>query len=269
MSRGPGDVVEMRNYDAGPRPVIVFGVPTFGQVSIWWAARAFQNLRHPMNTIVRSVIVAGLEVGHARNELVARALDIERQDPALRCTHVFFLDDDVLVHPDAMLKLLADKRPIVSGLYYAKTSVPIPLVLHGEYAGTTRGWMPGDLVDCWGHGMGLTLVETEVFRRLRDETPLGVDDRGYPAWFATTRDAALVTASGVPAVHNQTEDVAFLRKAAALGYQPCVDTSAAAFGFHWAQAEQRAYPLRQWTEYRDTGRITWDTDAGPVVWEAA
>jgi hypothetical protein len=268
MSRSAGDTVETIVHETKPRDVIVLGVPTFGQVHVFWASRLFANLRHPMNRIVRTIIVVGREVGDARNEIVSRALAIEEQDPTLRCSHVFFVDDDVLVHPDALVKLLAHKRPIVSGLYFAKSSVPTPLVLSGEDEGTEFSWTPGDLVECWAHGMGVTLIEADVFRRLRAETDLGQDGKGYPKWFATTRDEALVVRpDGVPRVHNQTEDVYFLRRAASLGYQPAVDTSPQSFAFHWAQVEQRAYPIKQWFEYQRQGTITWEMpDGQKVVW---
>lgn len=268
MSRGAADTVEIIAHRTQPRDVIVLGIPTFGMVSIWFLARLF-NLRMPMNRIVRHVYVVGKEVGAARNEIVARALQIEQDDPSMRCSHVFFLDDDVLAHPEALVKLLSHDAPLMSGLYYAKAQTPTPLVLAGEYAGTPQTWQPGAVVPCWAHGMGLTLIQADVFRRLRDETPLGVDAFGYPAWFTTTRDAGLMTADGTPAVFNQTEDVAFLRRAAALGYQPTVDTGAATFGWHWDQRGQTAYPQAQWREFTERGTITWPTAAGPVTWGTA
>jgi hypothetical protein len=199
---------------------------------------------------------------------VAKALQMELEDPSVRCSHVFFLDDDVLVHPDALLKLASHQRPIVSGLYYAKQSVATPLVLSGEYGGTTRSWVPGELVDCWAHGMGCTLIDADVFRTMRD-AGLETDPHGYPAWFKTSRDAALVTPDGVGAIGNQTEDVHFLARAGQLGYQPCVDTSPQTFAFHWDAKRQTAYPQKQWREFCETGRITWQTDQGAVTWEAA
>lgn len=268
MSRGAADTVEISQHAVGPRDVIVIGIPTFGMVPIYFMGR-MQNLRMPMNRIVRQVYVIGKEVGAARNEIVAKALQIEEDDPTLRCSHILFLDDDVLCHQDALLKLLQDDRPIVSGLYYTKSAVSTPLVLHGEYGGTAKDWMPGDLVDCWAHGMGLTLIDADVFRRLRDETTLGVDDYGYPTWFQTTRDSMTVTPSGVPAVMNQTEDVYFLRQAAALGYQPCVDTSFEAFAWHFDTKKFVGYPAKQWHEFVERNTITWETSAGPVTWRAA
>ena len=267
MSRGAADRIDIATHQTGPREVIALGVPSFGMVHLFWSARLY-NLRMPMNRIVRHLYVVGKEVGHARNEIVAKALAMEQDDPGIRCTKLLFLDDDVLFHPDVLLKLLAVNRPIVSGLYYTKTSVPVPLVLSDEYAGT-KSWTPGEIVDCAAHGMGLCLIDTEVFRRVRDELDIGVDPFGYPNWFATTRDASIVRPDGVPAISNQTEDVAFLQKAVALGYQPCVDTSPQAFAWHLDTKTQTAYPQKQWAEFLTSGTVTWDTDAGPVVWSDA
>lgn len=268
MSRGASDGIDIRTYETGPRSFIALGIPSFGMVHLFFAARLY-NLRMPMHRIVRHFYVVGKEVGQARNEIVARALEVETHDPTMRCSHVFFMDDDVLCHPEALTQLLSRKRPIVSGLYYAKTQVPTPLVLHGDYGGTAQSWSPGDLVECAGHGMGLTLIEADVFRRLRDETDLGVDESGYPNWYATTRDQPLVKADGTPAVLNQTEDMAFLARASQLGYRPAVDTSAQAFGWHLDTKTMTAYPAKQWREFTTTGRVTWETANGPVVWENA
>jgi hypothetical protein len=266
MSRGAADSIDMSVQPAKPRPVIVIGVPSFGMVHLYFMAR-YYNLRMPMNTIQKHVYVVGKEVGDARNEIVAKALSLEEADPSIRCEKIFFLDDDVLVHPDALLKLLDRRRPIVSGLYYTKTSVPTPLVLHGEFEGTASSWTPGDLVECYGHGMGLTLIDAEVFRRVRDELPIGVDQFGHPNWFATTKDAAVLKADGGRAIVNQTEDMRFLGLARQLGYTTAVDTSAQTFGWHLDTRTLIGYPEKQWREFTATGRITWTlADGREVTW---
>jgi glycosyltransferase involved in cell wall biosynthesis len=269
MSRGSADKVEIATYDTGPRPVIALGIPSFGMVHLFFTARLI-NLRMPMNRIIRHFYIVGKEVGDARNEIVAKALAMEDADPSVRCSHVFFIDDDVLFHPDVLLKLLSHQRPIISGLYYTKSSVPTPLVLHGEYGGTARTWTPGEVVECAGHGMGLTLIEADVFRRMQAECDLGADPFGYPAWFKTTKDDALIRPDGVRAQFNQTEDMAFLTRAAVLGYQPAVDTSAQTFGWHLDTKSMTAYPQKQWAEFIKTGTVTWQRDGEPAtVWENA
>lgn len=267
MSRGAADSIEISIQPQKPRGVIVVGIPSFGMVHMFFL-KGYYNLRMPMNTIVKHVYVVGKEVGDARNEIVARALALEQEDPTVRCEKVFFIDDDVMLHPDALLQLQSRQRPIVSGLYYAKTSVPTPLVLHGEFEGTATSWMPGDLVECAGHGMGICLIDADVFRRMRDELDLGVDRWGHPSWFKTTRDSAhpILAADGSRKITNETEDMHFLRRARELGYTTAVDTSAQAFGWHLDTKAMTAYPLKQFKEYQEKGTITWETEKGPVVW---
>lgn len=264
MSRGASDSTDIAVHQAAPRPFIAIGIPTFGMVHAYFMARVL-NLRMPLNTVIRWFYVIGKEVGDARNEIVAKALASETQDPPMRCQAVFFLDDDVLVHPDVLLKLLSHQRPIVSGLYYTKTSVPTPLALHEEGQGTPRSWRPGELLEVAGHGMGCTLIAADVFRAVRD-AGLETDQHGFPAWFKTTRDEGVLRADGVAAVRNQTEDMYFLARARQLGFQPAVDTSAQAFAWHFDPRRMVGYPEKQWQEWQRTGRITWETDAGPVVW---
>lgn len=268
MSRGAADRIDISVHETGPRDVIALGIPSFGMVHLFFAARLY-NLRMPMNRIVRHFYVVGKEVGHARNEIVAKALALGDDDPTVRCSKILFLDDDLLFHPDLLLKLLSLDRPIASGLYYTKSSVPTPLVLHDEYDGTAKSWTPGDLVECSAHGMGLCLIDADIFRRLRDETDLGVDAFGYPNWFQTVRDAKIERPDGIPRVYNGTEDVYFLKRVKELGYQPVVDTSAQTFAWHLDTKQMRAYPERQWAEFVKTGKVTWPTDDGSHVWEDA
>jgi hypothetical protein len=269
VSRGAADSIKIVTHETGPREVLAIGIPSFGMVHMYFVARLY-NLRHPMNRIVRQIYLVGKEVGEARNEICAQALAIGEDDSSVTCSKLLFLDDDLLFHPDALLKLLSHDRPIVSGLYYTKTTVPTPLVLHEEFGGTAKKWTPGDLVECAAHGMGLCLLDTEILRRMRDEMDIGVDRHGYPNWFQTQRDVQVLKGDGTPAVYNATEDVFFLKRVRELGYQPVVDTSAQTFAWHLDVKSMTAYPQRQWSEYTKTGRITWpDTPVGPVVWEHA
>lgn len=270
MSRGAADSIAITTHASGPREVIAVGIPSFGMVHLYFTARLY-NLRMPMNRVVRQFYVVGKEVGEARNEIAAHALAVEEHDPSLKCTKLLFLDDDLLFHPDALLKLLSHDRPIVSGLYYSKSSVPTPLILHADFGGTAKTWRPGELVECAGHGMGLCLIDTEVLRRVRDECHIGVDRHGFPAWFQTVRDAKVLRSDGMPSVYNSTEDWQFLEKVRSLGYQPVVDTSAQTFAWHLDTKSLTIYPQRQWNEFQQTGLITWPLDDGgaPVVWDNA
>lgn len=231
----PAQDVQIVQYEQGTYDrLIVVGVPTFGAVSIQWHGHMMQ-LQTPLNRAIRHMYVQGKEVGDARNEIVGQAL--AHVGPlGERVSHVLFIDDDVLVPPDTIARLLAHRRPIVSGLYYAKTVTPQPLILKGPHEGLITEWPDGALVECDAHGMGCTLIARDVFERV--EQP----------WFQTSRTHT-GDHEGVPVFHFQTEDVWFLRKAKALGYQPAVDTSLVCG--HYQMAERKVYPLwlqKQWSE---------------------
>lgn len=262
---GRAEAIDYSGFDHKRRQVIALGVPSLGMVPLRWV-KSFYEMRMPTNRGVVHIYCEGKEVGDARNDIVQRALDWQAQRPDTEMLGVFFLDDDVLPHPEALVKLMAHQRPIISGLYFMKYQVPTPLVLMDEGHGVVS-WRPGEVVECAAHGMGLTYIALEVFQRLRDETDLGVDQFGNPAWFKTLKDEHVLDARGQRIIANYTEDVYFLKRAQALGYQPAVDTSAQAFGWHWHQRERRAYPIKQWAEWTEKGTITWDADNGQsVVW---
>jgi len=252
MSRGARDEHIFQTYGTDPREVLVIGVPTFGMVSIYFAAR-FKDLRMPLNSIVRHIYVTGREIGIARNQIASIALNIEAESGgAFRPSRLLFLDDDLLFSPTALTTLIQRKLPIVSGLYYTKTDPAEPLMFGPSGTGVLEHWQHGDLVPVEACGMGLILIELEVFRALRDETDLGVDAMGYPNWFTTTRDGRSDLG-----VTNETEDVAFCRKARAAGFPVYVDTSDAAFAFHYDAPAQQGYPRRQWKQFVETGGFRW------------
>lgn len=266
----PNGDLTVHHYTAALPGAIVVGVPTFGQVSINWHV-GVMGLRSPMNRMLHWYHVVGREVGDARNEIVQHALAYVGATGE-RASHVLFIDDDVLIPPDALITLLGRKLPICSGLYFAKTQFPQPLMLKGPLDGVIAKWDPGSLVPCYAHGMGCTLIEVRVFRDLMErgavhalpKTDLdfcracggtgmskthptdpcgGCQGTGQRfAWFKTTRDWDETSRCAVQ--HYQTEDVYFLERAAAAGHPPVVDTSV--FCWHWHAGERRAYPLGDW-----------------------
>ncbi len=112
MSRGAGDQAVYTSHGNGRVKMIAFCIPTLGRVSMRFLEAHYQ-LGMPTNVPVVRVYVEGKEVGDARNECVARALQFDDGDER-EITHIFFLDDDVLPHPEALKKLYAADRDIVS-----------------------------------------------------------------------------------------------------------------------------------------------------------
>lgn len=255
-----------------PRPkkqVIARCTPSLGAVSIWWA-QAVEQLVWPLNggRVTFNVRdVAGGEIAETRNRLVQMALAFESPDREV--SHVFWVDDDVILSRLALVRLLEHDADIASGCYFTKGACGQPLIFPGRAAGVTP-FVPDRVFETWGHGMGLTLVKTAVYKRLRDETDLGLDKYGRPRWYHTPGPPATVEAAtsedGLIDMGG-TEDLYFLDRCARLGYKPVMDTTKWAFGFHYDLATHQGYPAEQWDQYAAGKPVVWRTKAGDVVWE--
>ncbi len=242
--------------------IIAVCTPTLGLLHVNWVA-AFMELIWPLNTGKAQLFVTGKPVAEARNETVARAMSIENEDREV--THLFWVDDDVIVPRTALLQLLRHRRPIASGVYFTRAELAEPLIFPCA-GGGTQEFVPDRGYEVWGHGMGLTLIETNVYRRMRQELDLGIDRFGYPAWYRTTGgedvhvEKGLLTGVG-------TEDLYFLDKVRGIGLTGFVDTSANAFGWHHERKTNKGYPEKQYHQMKTGQPITWDTSEGLYTWE--
>jgi hypothetical protein len=209
----------------------------------------------------------GGEIAEVRNGIVDAVLEYDRKANAV--SHLFWIDDDVLVFPGCLLELLHLDTDIASGVYFTKLpdSLASPLVYSERLGGADR-FRPGDIYPVWGHGMGLTLVRTSVYRRMRDELRLPQDKYGRPSWYHTTRVSDEVTQDETGLVHTgYTEDLWFLENASKLGYRPVIDGTKHAFGFHYDAAKDRGYPTEQWEQWIRGEPIRWRTPGGVIVWD--
>lgn len=240
---------------------------TLGSVSISWAS-VLRGMAWPLNTGYVNFFVVdeqGGEIAESRNRCVQLALDYDT--PTCEVTHLFWIDDDVIVSTRSLLRLLSHNRDIASGVYFTKCDPPEPLIFPGRGCGTTP-FVPDQVFETWGHGMGLCLVRTEVYRRMARELDLGKDKYGRPAWYKTTgaEDATVDIEDNIVWMGG-TEDLYFLNEAAKLGYRPIVDTSRFAYGWHFDRETRQGYPKKQWAQFQRGETITWDTANGPKAWE--
>lgn len=91
-------------------------------VSMAWA-QGFRRLIIPGPD---PIVIAGLPFDHARN--VACQECINRG-----CEWIFFVDSDVVPPPDAVLRLLAHNKPVISGMYCRRSpphAVPVMMRNH-------------------------------------------------------------------------------------------------------------------------------------------
>lgn len=240
--------------------------PSLGQVSVWWT-RQMMKLLWPLNIgkmLMFEQDSVGGEIAEARNAIVAKCLNLEASGE-IEVDSLFWVDDDVLVTMGALLSLYEHHVPIASGVYFTKGEPGQPLIFPGRLHGTAE-FVPDTVMrGVWGHGMGLTLVKADVYKRML-VGGLPTDKYGRPEWYKTNRgykvdpEAKTLDCGG-------TEDLYFLDAASKLGYSSVVDCRKHAFGFHYDAAKRTGYPERQWNDWSAARPITWDTKSGPVVWE--
>ena len=165
--------------------------PMHGSMNVDWI-RARMDLVQPFGCDVLSTWQCGFEVGDARNRAAEKVLE-DKHD------FLFFLDWDVLAHPQTMDQLFqrALNNPdidVFSGVYCCRNrDYPAPLLYTGDNFQLTWDWTVGDVLtteehELTGFGMGCCLIRSSIFKRLKGP------------WFQTTPGA-------------ETEDLYFLRRA--------------------------------------------------------
>lgn len=112
--------------------------------------------------------------GYARNKLVTMALNpADGHGPA---DYIFWLDSDVELPPDTILRLMKHNKPIISALYWKRRGDPKPIAYKFEgdkqipLKHIHKGLMKVD-----GIGMGACLIKSTVFKEMIDKVPSDVN----------------------------------------------------------------------------------------------
>lgn len=262
-------MAETLNLARPKQRFIAVATPSLGAVPIEWtnAMIALRCVGWPRNIgfiTYFTIDSEGGEVAECRNRIVCQALDFCKSETR-EISHIFWVDDDVIVDKDSLKTLLRHDRPIASGVYFTKEEDPDPLIIPGRNMGMTP-YVPDRAFESWAHGMGLTLVRMDVYRRMMEETDLGRDKYGLPAWYRTIKGGEEAPEDGVP--WDASEDVYFLDRASRIGYHGFVDTSRQTFGWHMDIKTRQGYPMKQYAQ-RMTGKpIVWETAEGPMSWSS-
>jgi hypothetical protein len=241
--------------------------PTLGIISAWWHT-SMLGLVWPTNT-GRAPVMAqdmkGNEVGEMRNRLVKICLTMaDAQNVEL--DSILWLDDDVIVSRFALLTLRAHDRDIVAGVYMTKLEPGAePLIFKGGGAGCDP-FIPDEVRETWGYAQGLSLVKTDVYRRMEKDLDLGTDKYGNPSWYKVP-EFGMDTHGNL--IMGGTEDFHFFKNAEKLGIRPLVDCTKHAFGFHYDLKGKVGYPLPQWKQFVRQEPIVWPASKHhpEVIWE--
>lgn len=184
---------------------VLMCIPTRGMVPMEWA----MSLRHlliPQGVSVEIKGLAGYPIDDMRNEFVSDFLKGNYD-------YLFMNDDDTLLPPLALDRLLSRELDIVSGLYFRRMAPIEPVAFVDDpTAGDTGiktipaygvGLMPVDYV-----GAGCLLISRKVLETM-----------AYPWFFWARNDQR------VPVTERISEDLYFCRKAREAGFSIFLDAS--------------------------------------------
>ena len=102
----------------------------------------------------------------SRNGLIAEQLKSGKP-----WTHVLFIDDDIVIEKDSIVRLLSHKKDIVAGICTRRTDPPIPNIRAlNEETGTLSSqiweWPENELIEVDGVGTGLMLITRHALEQV-------------------------------------------------------------------------------------------------------
>jgi len=178
-----------------PNELLLIAIPHTGMAVFDWAV-GFKILQPPVNFNI--ITQRGLPIDRARCDLV-------KQARTMGASHIFFLDSDVIVPPDGLIRLWNHRLPIIAGVYGAKHECP-DVWLEQKKSGEGRyaPVMPQTLEQypLFSHkdivtGAGCLLVEMSIFDKLKEpyflwtqgREPDGISEDFY--FFEKCREAGI------------------------------------------------------------------------------
>lgn len=143
-------------------PKILICVPTTGISRCVDFYDWFDLIDKPMNTLIHRS--HGQSPARNRNIAIEHALENN-------CTHVFFVDDDVFIPKDGLMKLLAHDEDIITGLYLMRHFPHRPILfrdIDGEGNCDYLDLIPGlsGKQEIYSTGLGCVLVKIHVIKAL-------------------------------------------------------------------------------------------------------
>jgi hypothetical protein len=211
------------------KPKVLIAVPTQE-----FARRAdfydyYNALEKPEGTL--ATFSHGQSPAKNRNIMIRTALE-------QNATHILFIDDDMAVPSDGLIKLLAHDKDIVSGLYLLRNYPHFPLMF--------KRWFPDGrcqydfltpdkkgLVPVVNIGLGFCLIKIDVFKKLKDP------------WITL----------GAYEKDGWCDDINFFNKCREAGYEMFVDTDVACGHIMSAIIIPVKTPEGNWVTQYNTGSV--------------
>ncbi len=163
--------------------------------------------------------LAGFTYDMARNVACKTALGLGAQ-------WVFFYDSDIIPPRNSLLRLLAHRQPIISGVYYRRSPPHGLPVMIRNGVGWITDYIPGSVIEVDLVGAGCLLIHRSVLENLPEHRP----GKPYFDWRVDLQGL-------IPNGEALSEDFTFCRAAQQkLGIKILVDTSIECFHAGCAEA---------------------------------
>lgn len=168
----------------------VIAVPTRGMIPAK-TVLSWKSMLTPLNSNITHAIIENMEVGDARNYAV-RTL----QELPVSAEYLFFLDDDIIIPPDILIKLSRVMRQenydIISGLYHKKDSYRTPIayrVVDGIMTSISRDEeLSEKVIELDIVPMGCTLIRKSIFQKMNKPYFKTVDEADWNHSMSMTED---------------------------------------------------------------------------------
>lgn len=145
-----------------PEVKVLIGIPTAESTKRADFYDYLDQMDKPLGTVISRA--HGQSPARNRNLMIDMAINHN-------CTHIMFIDDDVLVSKDALMKLLSHDKDIACGLYLMRAFPHQPVAFdHQNSEGMVR-WLQltpslNGLIEVESTGLGCVLINLNVFKSL-------------------------------------------------------------------------------------------------------
>ena len=148
-----------------PKKVFI-ALPTYAQLYAQFALSLIHALRKvsPHQVLIKELIGESL-IPRGRNTLVTEFLNTD-------CTHLLFLDTDLVFQDDTLGRMMAHDLDIVCGVY-PKKQLKLSYVMNKIYEQNEHMWSVRE------SGTGAMLIKREVFLKMSSMS----DEEGVAGWF--------------------------------------------------------------------------------------
>jgi GT2 family glycosyltransferase len=141
---------------------VLIGVPTAESARHSNFYDYYNQLERPEGTL--HMFARGQSPAKGRNMIIQSALDND-------CTHILFLDDDVIPPTNILSKLLEHNKDVVTGLYPMRDFPHYPVAFDERFPGGFNRHIHlkpeiNGLIEITNCGFGCVLIHTDVFKKV-------------------------------------------------------------------------------------------------------